>query len=273
MQNLFKKQNAPFPLLESLPESLKNFENLRLYYAGNLELLNKRKITILGSRNPNPYAQSFTATLAQKLSKSGAVIVSGGALGIDIIAHTNSMPQTIMISPSSLDIIYPQSNKKIISKIYKEALILSPFTPPYMPHRFSFLERNKIIVRLGECVIIPQADLQSGSMQSANYALKNKIPLFVPPHQLGHSLGTQKLAKEGKAGVIWDIDEFVESLNLSPQFKQDSTKGDGSGDEVLRFCAKNPFFEEAFLRFGDIIYEYELEGKIRRINGRLEVVY
>lgn len=170
-----------------------------------------------------------------------------------------------MVSPASLDIIYPKSNVTIINKIYQQSLVLSPFESPHTPHKFSFLERNKFVVSLGECVIIPQADLTSGSMQSANYALKHNKKIFVPPHHINHSKGTQTLAKEGKAQVIWDIDDFIALLNPTQKPLQTS-------DTILEFCAKNPFFEEAFLRFGEILFEYELEGKIRRNNGRIEVI-
>lgn len=261
-------------LTTEIPPELTGIKNLKtLYYCWNLELLTTRKITILGTRNPNPYAQNFTQTIAKKLSQQGITIVSGGALGVDIIAHMNSLPNTIMISPASLDIIYPKSNTKTIIQIYKQGLALSQFTAPYTPYAFSFLERNKLVVSLGECVIIPQADLQSGSMQSANYALSLGKQIFVPPHHIGQSQGTQSLAKSGKAQVIWDIDEFIAGwCAKSCDFNLCDEKTMDKQDEILEFCKGNPMFEEAFLRFGEILFEYELEGKIQRQNGRIKVV-
>ncbi|WP_299545775.1 DNA-processing protein DprA [uncultured Helicobacter sp.] len=258
--------------LAQIPKELAHLKEIQtLYYCGNLELLNAPKITIIGTRNPNLYAQNFTKIIAQKLSKNGIVIVSGGALGTDIIAHTNSLPNTIMISPSSLDYIYPKSNAPIISKIYKQGLILSQFAPTYTPRRYSFLERNKSVVSLGKYVIIPQADLHSGSMQSAQYALSLNKPIFVPPHHLGQSLGTQNLAKNNQAKVIWDIDAFVDEVcaNLLDANIASNTNID-CNDEILEFCKGNPLFEEALLRFGEVLFEYELEGKIHRKNGRIE---
>lgn len=266
------KDSTIFPL-PAIPPELSHLGLKQVFYCGNLELLNQRKITIVGTRNPNPYAQSFTQTLARKLAQKGVIVVSGGALGIDIIAHQYSLPHTIMVSPASLDIIYPKTNAKTIQRIYREALVLSPFDSPYQPHAFSFLERNKLVVSLGECVIIAQADVQSGSMQSANYALSLGKQVFVPPHHIGQSQGTQSLAQSGKAQVIWDIDVFVESLGLQEDSKQDSkSQAVEAKDEVLEFCKGNPLFEEAFLKFGAILFEYELEGKISRKNSRIEVL-
>ena len=250
--------------LSTIPLELQHLKNLKtLYYHGNLQLLQQRKIAIIGSRNPNPYAQNFTKEISKKIS-SYATIISGGALGIDILAHSAALPNTIMVSPSSLDIIYPKTNQKIIQEIYQKGLMLSQFSPPYIPKHYSFLERNKIIISLAESIIIPQADLESGSMQSAKYALSLGKKIYVPPHHLGQSEGTQRLAKEGKADVIWEVDSFLSTLFETTSYQ--------SADEILEFCKTNPFFEEAFIKFGEILFTYELEGKILRNNGRIEVV-
>lgn len=250
--------------LSTIPLELQHLKNLKtLYYHGNLQLLQQRKIAIIGSRNPNPYAQNFTKEISKKISPY-ATIISGGALGIDILAHSAALPNTIMVSPSSLDIIYPKTNQKIIQEIYQKGLMLSQFSPPYIPKHYSFLERNKIIISLAESIIIPQADLESGSMQSAKYALSLGKKIYVPPHHLGQSKGTQRLAKEGKAEVIWEIDSFLSTLF--------ETTSHQNTDEILEFCKTNPFFEEAFIKFGEILFTYELEGKILRNNGRIELV-
>lgn len=123
-------------------------------------------------------------------------------------------------------------------------------------------------------MIIAQADLKSGSMRSAQYALENNKPIFVPPHHIGQSQGTQNLAKNGKAQVIWDIDEFVKSLGFFDEYSKGNflEKEKSQKDEILEFCKSNPLFEEAFLKFGSILFEYELEGKISRHNGRIEIL-
>ncbi|MCH5323328.1 MAG: DNA-protecting protein DprA [Helicobacter sp.] len=249
-----------------IPQALLPLKLQKLYYCGRKELLDLPKVSIVGTRNPNPYAQSFTREIAAKIAKEGVIIVSGGALGIDIIAHKAALPNTLMVSPSSLDIIYPKSNQAIIERIYEEALIISQFEPVYKPKAYSFLERNKIVINLGDFVIIPQADLKSGSFQSAKYALKIGKKIYVPPHRIGESQGTGWLIQQGLAEVIWDIDDFIQ--NLYPKKAICKTQK----DEILEYCKSNPFFEEAYLKFGEKIFEYELEGKIFRKNGRIEVL-
>ena len=254
-------------LPEAITQKLKLLDRIKqpveqLFYTGNLKLLeSKAIIAIIGSRSPNPYAKALSAQLASKLAKAGASIISGGAMGIDIIAHQNSLPSTIMISPSSLDQIYPPTNAKTIQEIAKKSLILSEYEKAYNPHKYSFLMRNRIIIALADAIIIPYADLKSGSQNSANVALKLDKKLFTIPHRLGESNATNALLSAKKMEAIYDIDEFITSLGLQEM----------QNDEILDFCSHMPSFEEASLRFGQKILEYELEGKIVRENGYVRV--
>lgn len=254
--------------LESIPLSLMELKNppTKLFYKGAaLDTLLKaeHKIAIVGTRKPNPYTRSYVAKLASKIAQLQGVVVSGGAIGVDIIAHTHAFPRTIMFSPSSLDIYYPRSNKAMIEKMMQECAVISEYENSYIPHKFSFLERNRLVIALSDVVIIPQADRQSGSMQSARIACELKKPIFVLPHRLGESDGTQELLATNRAKCIYDMNAFLEGI-FGVKIQR--------GDEILEFCMKNPSFEMAYLKFGEKIYEYELEGKIVRESGSIRVV-
>lgn len=249
-----------------IPDCLKTINNppKKLYYSGNIELLDSRiKIAIVGTRKPTPYTTFFTQTLAKKISQHGGIVISGGALGVDIIAQKIAFPNTIMVSPSSLDIIYPKENADIIQKIYQDALIISEYEKEYTPRNFSFLQRNRLVVGLSDYVIIPQADMLSGSMSSARFAKNFKKPIYVLPQRIDESKGTNSLLQDSLAQGIYDIDRFIEKI-FGKKIIQ--TK-----DEILDFCQNRPSYEEAFLRYRDIIIQYELEGKIIRENGFLRV--
>lgn len=268
---------SPIHALEGkhLPTEFGNLSNppQKLFYKGHLNLLkNTHKIAIVGTRKPNPYTRTFVATLANKISSSGGVVVSGGALGVDILAHTNAFPNTIMLSPSSLEILYPKSNAGMITRMMEHALVLSEYERNYMPHKYSFLDRNRLVIALAQAVIIPQADLYSGSMQSAKIALELGKSIYVLPHRIGESEGTNTLLKQNQARAIYNIDEFIRSFFDNPKQKSiDHTKQEI--DEILKFCALAPSFEEALEKFGSIIYEYELEGKIIREAGIIRPIF
>ncbi|WP_305862347.1 DNA-processing protein DprA [Helicobacter cholecystus] len=237
----------------------------KIFAKGDTGLLSsKRKIAIVGTRKPNPYARVYTQTLAKMIAKNEGVVVSGGALGIDIIAHSGAFPRTIMIAPTDLEHIYPSSNAKIISTIYSEALALSEYENISLPRGYHFLQRNRLVIALSDCVIIPQADLCSGSMQSARIAIELKKPLYVLPHRLGESEGTNALLADREAKAIYCVNEWIKEW-----FEDSFTP---VNDEVLKFCERMPSFEEAYERFGEKIYEYEFEGKIKRNNGILYVL-
>ena len=269
-QNLAQNPNPQ--ILRASQNLAQNFSHLKnppksLFYKGNLDLLHSFKVAIVGTRAPNPYTKSLTTRLASAIAKY-AVVVSGGALGVDIIAHQGAFPRTIMISPSSLDIIYPRENAKLIQKIAESALILSEYERGYMPHRHSFLERNRLVVALSDIVILPQGDLKSGTNSSANYALNLGKPIFTLPHRYNESTLTNALLAKGQAKAIYNIDDFVrenipQNLQNCENFAQDSANI-AQSDEILAFCAKCPSFEEAFAKFGDKILEYEFEGLLVR---------
>ncbi len=268
-----KIQIDSIKVLYEIPDSLLMLKSppKKLFYQGNITLLNNTKIAIVGTRNPNPYTRTMTALLAQKLSKY-ATIVSGGAIGVDIIAHINSFPNTIMVSPSSLDIIYPKENTKIIQNIAQNALIISEYEKQYTPHKYSFLERNRIVIALSDIVILPQGDVKSGTSASARMALELQKPIFTLPHRYNESALTNKLLSQNKAKAIYDIDEFIkENITTSEtRFTLDSKKrAESINDDILAFCANAPSFEDAFKKFGNRLLEYEFLGLLVRENSTI----
>ena len=226
-----------------------NFQNFKLFYKGDISLLDRPKIAIVGSRRPSKYSKEITAKLSKLLSQK-YVIVSGGAMGTDAIAHQNAK-STIMVSPAGLDIIYPKINKSLIENIAKNHLIVSEYANGYKPRPYSFIERNRIVVAISEFVIIIEADENSGSMRSAEIALKQNKKIYVIPHRIGESKGTNILASKNQAKVIWDIDEFIKSLGIN-----------GNSKKFLDY-------NEAFRIYGDKLFEMELNGEVEIRNGKV----
>ncbi|TEY11299.1 DNA processing protein DprA, partial [Campylobacter sp. CH185] len=83
------------------------------------------------------------------------------------------------------DQIYPRTNEKIIKQIYENALALSEYEDDYLPKNYDFLLRNRLVIALSKAVVVAQADIKSGSMQSAKLALELNKPLYVLPQRLG----------------------------------------------------------------------------------------
>lgn len=240
--------------------SMKKYPD-NLFYIGNIDLLQKKKISFVGSRSPNQYAKNLTYQLSNKLSQAGICIVSGGAIGIDTIAHQGAgADNTIMVAGTGLDIRYPAINKKLIQDIESKGLVISQFKEKSTSTKYNFPLRNELIVALGEILIVTYADVNSGTTRSIEFALKMKKKIFVLPHRIGESDGTNKLLLEKKAEAIYDIDNFISI------FSQDNSQTI-QRDEFLEYCKTNPFYNEAVLKFGGKLFEYELNGKIVIKNG------
>lgn len=251
----------------SIPEltSMKRYPE-ELYYRGNVELLNRPKISIVGTRRPNPYTRAMTLELSRKLSQSGMVIISGAAAGVDAIAHQGAgAGNTIAVLPNGIDIHYPASNKQLIQEIENRGLTLTPFEPGFGTREWSFVVRNEIVVALGDALIVTEADIGSGSMRSVEYALAMEKAIYVLPHRLHESTATRQLLSQGKATAIDDIDSFVAHI---------SQKGKNVVKDTLfiAFCRNNPTYEEAMGQFPSEIFEAELSGMIEVRNGRVVVV-
>lgn len=237
-----------------------------LFYIGDTQLLKKKKISIIGTRRPNSYTKEFTHKLAHKLSSLNICIVSGAAMGVDAISHLAAKPEnTIAVVANGLDIRYPSVNKNLISNIEEKGLVLSAYKEGEKARNYTFVLRNEIVVALGDILIVTQADLNSGSLTSVQYALKMKKKIYTLPHRINESLGTQELVKKGLVEPIYDIDEFISQFTNTSKTKKTT-------DEFLLFCESNPSYEEAVLKFGNRVFEYELEGKIEINNAKISVI-
>ncbi len=235
----------------------------QLFFSGNLELLKKTKISIIGSRKPSKYSRSLTHQLSSSLSRYGICIVSGGAMGIDAVSHKGAgESNTIAVLPCGIEVKYPAINKNLLSDIEKNGLLLSQFDASFRATPWSFVVRNELVVALGDVLVVAEADLNSGSMRSIEFALKMNKEIYVFAHRVGESEATNTLLKEGKAKAIYDIDEFVSKFTNSEIL-------DVKSDDFLDYCKTNPTYDEALKKYPNRIFEAELSGEIIIENGRV----
>lgn len=253
---------------ESVPEllAMKNYPN-ELYYDGEIELLKRAKVSIVGSRKPTKYSRLCIQKLSSSLAKHGVCVVSGGAMGIDATAHVGAgSANTIAVLPCGIDLRYPAVNKNLLDGIQKSGLLLSQFEKGFRSTPWSFVVRNELVVALGEVLIVAEAEEESGTMRSVEFALKMGKKIFVLPHRIGESGGTNRLLAEAKAEAIYDIDAFVAkfcALKNLQEIKEDA---------FMEFCRNNPTYDEAIAKYGAKVFEYELSGEIIIKNGKLQTI-
>lgn len=237
----------------------------QIYYQGDKSLLQRPIVSIVGSRDPIQYTKLATYEIANKLAKNGVCVASGGAIGTDAIAHNGAgTNNTICVLANGLDIIYPATNKKLIQDIAKYGLLLSTYKDGTKPTKWSFVARNELVVALGSVLVVTQAKLDSGSMRSVEYAQAMQKEIYVLPHKIGDSEGTNELLKKGIAKAIYNIDEFVAMFSNKKYHSYD--------DPILEYCKTNPTYEEAIKEYGQKIFEYELLGMIAVDMGKIVVI-
>ena len=179
-------------------------------------------------------------------------------MGVDAMAHRGAgAANTIVVLPCGINHRYPKVNAKLIDEVANKGLVISQFDDDFLATPWSFVVRNELVVQLGEFLIVTQADKKSGSMRSVEYAKEHKKEIYVLPHRIGESEGTNELAESGEAKIIWKIESFLDRF------------GSVSTDTFISYLQSAPSYEEALLRYGDRITELEIIGAIEIKDGKI----
>lgn len=156
-----------------------------LFYKGDLSLLHKNCVSIVGSRNSCSYARQSTEALIQRMAHT--CIVSGMARGIDTSAHKYAIMyrhHTIAVLGSGIDVIYPKSNTDLYYYLVKHHLVISEYPNGVVPKPYFFPFRNRIIAALSDHVYVMQAGLRSGTLLTVNDALELDREIYVLPYRV-----------------------------------------------------------------------------------------
>lgn len=163
------------------PPILKEIDSppMFFYYRGKLQT-NAQRIAIVGSRKNTAYGESMALKLGEKIAATGLTIVSGAARGIDTYAHRGALKagRTVAVLGSGIDCIFPRENKKLCDEIAERGVVMSELPPQMPPNHGTFPQRNRIIAGLCRSVVIVEASTKSGSVMTANLALKYGRKLF-----------------------------------------------------------------------------------------------
>lgn len=183
-RNLAKGIQAINILEKDFPEKLYNSKDkcVFLFYKGNISLLNKPSIAIIGTRKPDEEFVKKGTIATNYFATKGYVIVSGLALGCDTIAHSvclNANGQTIAVLPSPCDNIQPSSNKWLADKILENnGLLISEYGSGATITKFNFPKRDRIQSLLSSVVLIIQASENSGTMNAVKKSLDDGKPVY-----------------------------------------------------------------------------------------------
>jgi len=189
-----------------------------LFARGRTELLQRTIVSVIGSRACTEYGVSAARYITGGVARSGVVIASGLALGIDGVAHRAALEvggDTIAVLGCGLDVVYPRQHRALQDTIAASGLLLSEYPPGTKALGHYFPVRNRIIAALGKVLVVVEAALQSGTHSTASAALDNNTDVFAVPGPIGRptSLGSNQLLKDG-AHVLTEPADVLFALGM-----------------------------------------------------------
>ncbi len=187
-----------------------------LFYRGDLSLLQKPMVAMVGSRRASAYGMNAAAHLARQLASAGVMIVSGLARGIDAASHQaalDSKASTIAILGTGIDVLYPRSHGRLTRAIAERGLLLSEFPPGTPPLAGNFPVRNRVISGVALGTVIVEATGRSGSLITARMAAEQGREVFAVPGSIfaSASEGPHRLIQYG-AKLVHDGNDILEEL-------------------------------------------------------------
>jgi DNA processing protein len=198
------------------PRALAELENAPplLTAKGDLGLLDRPMIAIVGARNSSAAACRFARGLAHELGQEGVTVVSGLARGIDSAAHDGSLESgTVAVIAGGIDFYYPPENEARQKEIAERGLLIAEMPPGTEPRARHFPYRNRIIAGLAAGTVVVEAAPRSGSLITARLAAEaGREVMAVPGSPLDpRAQGCNQLIRDG-ATLIQSAADVLETL-------------------------------------------------------------
>lgn len=220
------------PASSSWPQTLDDLEfhaPFGLWCRGRRELLDAElSMAIVGSRGVTDYGRRVTEDLTHAAALSGAVVISGGAIGVDAIAHQTALTtssSTIAVLAGGVDRLYPSVNHALLSRMTQEGLVLSEVPPGVAPTKWRFLQRNRLIAVLGHSTLVTEANIRSGALSTARHAaaLGRLIGAVPGPIDSPKSAGCNALIEGELAELISGPESLKKLLPEAPDYSVGET--------------------------------------------------
>ncbi|RJY08671.1 DNA-processing protein DprA [Aurantiacibacter aquimixticola] len=257
---------------------------------GDMALANQPCVAMVGARNASAAAVKLARDFARELADGGFTVVSGLARGIDGACHEGSIPHTIGVIASGIDIAYPPQHTKLQEQIASEALLIAEEAPGTEPRGQHFPKRNRIIAGLAMGTLVVEAAPKSGSLITARLAGEaGREVMAIPGSPLeARSQGCNHLIREG-AVLVQEPENVIELLTgfdgvPRSSFRDPVTPADfasfdevqeGDTDAIANLLTLAPVAVDELIRqSGDsagsvqmALLELEIAGRLQRHAG------
>ncbi|MBV8637869.1 MAG: DNA-processing protein DprA [Candidatus Eremiobacteraeota bacterium] len=190
-----------------------------LWLLGPLDGLCRPCVAIVGTRAASGYGRRLARLFARDLGAAGCCIVSGLALGIDAAAHEGALEAgaaTVGVLGGGHAAFFPQRNHELAHRMVEAGgAVLSPWAPSHRAFPSQFLERNAVVAALADAVVVIEAPVRSGALNTANWAA-GRVPVLAVPGDVDrrHVEGCHALIRDG-AILARTAADVLEVLNVS----------------------------------------------------------
>jgi DNA processing protein len=269
------------------PEALRSVADapLLLYIKGTLLPGDDAAVAIVGTRTPTHYGTTMALRMAGELAASGVTVVSGMARGIDTQAHKGALDsrgRTIAVLGCGIDVCYPPENRKLMEQIATSGAVVTENPFGTRPESGYFPARNRIISGLSLGTVIIEAAEDSGSLITADYALKQGRRLFAVPGNVSSpsSRGTNNLIKQG-AMLVETAADVLRSVGgaIAPRVSHECLAAPGMNDEerkVFSALSADPKHIDVIMAesgtapgvLSGLLTSLELKGLIQQLPGK-----
>lgn len=216
---------------ESYPNRLRNTYDppLVLYFKGVLpDWEQVPVIGIVGTRKATPYGMNTALRFGRQIAACGALVVSGGAFGIDTMAMQGALDAgrpVVGVLGCGVDVVYPKNNKQLFSLVTENGCLLSEYPPKTAPAPWRFPERNRIISGISNGLLVVEAPEKSGALITADRAMEQGRDVFAVPGNIDvpACAGSNALLQERAIAALsgWDVVKEYEALYPGWVYRQD----------------------------------------------------
>ncbi len=189
-----------------------------VYLLGDRDCLAMPRIAVVGTRKMSAYGTRVTVRFVKELVKRGYCIVSGLALGVDALAHRTAIKEggkTIAVLAHGLDYCYPPENIDLKQQIIDSGgLLVSEYPEGNRPIREQFLERNELLVKLSQAILVTCSPHKSGVKNTVKHAAELGRDVYVIPGPIDDPTyaGTVEIIENGGMPV-GSPDELIRKLS------------------------------------------------------------
>lgn len=207
-------------LEEDYPALLKECPDapLMLFYKGDLSLLNRPALAVVGTRKMTAYGKEMVGELVRNLKPFNPVVVSGMAYGVDIAVYHEARRQglpVVGVMGTGFQLLYPGAHKKFYEDVFQNGLIVTEYASFNVLSPELFVRRNRIIAGLGQVTVVIESAETGGSLSTAFFAREYGREVYAIPGKITDDMskGCLQLIQENKAQLLFDFELFVEDLN------------------------------------------------------------